>query len=169
MTKEKNLILVGVISAAHGIKGDVLVKSYTVPVSNIVKLRLIDKNNNPVKLKMLRVNSKDLVICSRPTGCNDRNHAETLKGIELYCHKENLPKFLAEEFYFEDLRGLKVIDQSGQTLGIILNIANYGAGDIIEIKFSNDGREEMFPFTKELFPVIEKDYVVFASSDFRIR
>lgn len=168
MTKEKNLILVGVISAAHGIKGDVLVKSYTDPVSNIVKLRLIDKNNNPVKLKMLRVNSKDLVIC-RPTGCNDRNHAETLKGIELYCHKENLPKLLAEEFYFEDLRGLKVIDQSGQTLGIILNIANYGAGDIIEIKFSNDGREEMFPFTKELFPVIAKDYVVFASSDFRIR
>lgn len=168
MTKEKNLILVGVISAAHGIKGDVLVKSYTDPVSNIVKLQLIDKNNNPVKLKMLRVNSKGWVIC-RPTGCNDRNHAETLKGIELYCHKENLPKLLAEEFYFEDLRGLKVIDQSGQTIGIILNIANYGAGDIIEIKFSNDGREEMFPFTKELFPVIEKDYVVFASSDFLIR
>jgi len=168
MAKEKNLILVGVISAAHGIKGDVLVKSYTDPVSNIVELQLIDKNNSPVKLKMLRVNSKGWVIC-RLTNCNDRNHAEELKGIELYCYKENLPTLLTEEFYFEDLRGLKVIDKAGQTLGIILDVANYGAGDIIEIKFSDDGREEMFPFTKELFPTIEKDYVVLASLDFRIK
>ena len=102
MAKEKNLILVGVISAAHGIKGDVLVKSYTDPVSNVVKLQLIDKNNNPIKLKMLRVNSKGCVIC-RLTNCNNRNHAEELKGMELYCYKENLPTLLAEEFYFEDL------------------------------------------------------------------
>ena len=167
MTKEEKLILVGVISAAHGIKGNVLIKSYTESADNITKLPIIDKNNNSVQLKMIRATSKRDLVCTL-TDCNDRNQAETLKGTKLYCPRENLPTPSDDEFYIEDLRGLKVLDESGESVGTVLEIANYGEGDIFEIKFNNDS-SEMFPFTKELFPTIENDHLVFVKSNFRIK
>lgn len=158
MSQEEKLILVGVISAAHGIKGDLLIKSYTEVTTNLAKLPIIDEHNNNVQLKLIRANSKGGIICQM-LDCNDRNQAEELKGTKLYCLRKNLPAPAEEEFYIEDLRGLKVIDESGECIGIVLEIANYGAEDIIEIKF-NDDSCEMFPFTKEFFPTITKNHVV---------
>ena len=51
------------------------------------------------------------------------------------------------------------MDESDEFVGTVIEVANYGAGDIIEVKF-NDDNCEMFPFTKELFPKITKDYMV---------
>jgi len=167
MSKEERLILVGVISAAHGIKGDVLIKSFTEVTTNLAKLPIINEQNEIVKLKLIRANTKDGIIC-RLAGCDDRNHAETLKGTKLYCLRKDLPIPTDEEFYIEDLRGLKVIDESGAPIGTVLEIANYGAGNILEIKFTDDSCE-MLPFTKELFPIITKDHIVFAKSNLRIK
>lgn len=161
MATEKKLILVGVISSAHGIKGQVLVKSYTQPVSNIAKFNILDSNNVPIKIKMIRVNSKNNVIC-KIEDCNDRTMAEKQKGRKLYCDKDDLPILDSEEFYIELLKGLKVKDDSGAMIGVVANIANYGAGDIVEIKF-NDNKEEMFPFTKDIFPEITKDHIILCS------
>ncbi|MDG1437132.1 MAG: ribosome maturation factor RimM [Rickettsiaceae bacterium] len=158
MSKEENLILVGVISAANGIKGDLLIKSYTEISDSLTQLPILYKNNNPLKLKLIRKNSKGGLVC-RLDSCNSRNEAELLKGTKLYCLRKDLPIPDEEEFYINDLRGLKVLDQTGESIGEIAEVANYGAGDIIEIKF-NDNSYEMFPFTEELFPEITKNHIV---------
>lgn len=167
MTTENKLILLGVISAAHGIRGDVLIKPYTEKPENLAKLRVTDSDGNVVAIKIIRNNKKNELIC-RIADCTDRNQAEDLKGTKLYCGREDLPEIAEEEFYIEDLRGLDVLDENEKTIGTISDVVNYGAGDIIEIKFE-DGSAEMFPFTKELFPTVEKDHVVFARSNFLIR
>lgn len=167
MPLDNKLILLGVISAAHGIKGDVLIKHYTEKPENLTRLRVTDLEGNVLAIKVIRNNKKNELIC-RIGDCSDRNHAEALKGTKLYCGREDLPEIEEEEFYIEDLRGLDVLDENEKTIGKISDAVNYGAGDIIEIKFE-DGSAEMFPFTKELFPIVEKDHVVFARSNFLIR
>jgi 16S rRNA processing protein RimM len=167
MTTDNKLILLGVISAAHGIRGDVLIKPYTEKPENLATLPVTDSNGNALVIKIIRNNKKNELIC-RIQNCTDRNHAEALKGTKLYCQREDLPEIEEEEFYIEDLRGLNVLDESEKIIGTISDVVNYGAGDIIEIKFE-DGSSEMFPFTKELFPHIKKDYVVFARSNFLIK
>ncbi len=159
MTKETRLILVGTISGAHGIKGNVIIKSYTESTNNITKLPILDQNHNSIKLKKIKINSKNELIC-QVSNCSDRNQAESLKGTKLYCLRESLPELSEEEFYIEDLKGLKVLDESDNFIGTITEIANYGAGDIVEIKF-NDNRVEMFPFIDLLFPTITKDHIIF--------
>ncbi|PCJ29275.1 MAG: ribosome maturation factor RimM [Rickettsiales bacterium] len=162
MTKEDKLIFVGVISSAHGIKGDVLVKSYTDPAQNLLSTNLVNENGEVVALKFLREKAKGSLVC-KFSGSNDRNHAELLKGTKLYCQREDFSQTLdEEEFYFEDLKNLDVRDDSGNKIGVVSNVANYGAGDIIEIRFDSDSKEEMFSFTKEFFPHVAKDHVVFA-------
>lgn len=158
MKEDSNLILVGVISAAHGIKGDVLVKSFTDPKENLLALDIQDAANSPVKLKKIRINTNGTLVC-KLAGSLDRNTAEALSGTKLFCTAANLPKPLEDEYYINDLKSMTVLNKNREAIGIIIDIANFGAGDIIEIRFK-DNREEMFPFTKELFPEIGKDYVV---------
>ena len=158
MKEDDRLILVGVISAAHGIKGDVLVKSFTDPKENILSIHILDETNTPIKLKKVRINSNGTLVC-RFIGSNDRNAAEALSGTKLFCLRDQLPVTQQDEYYISDLKKLPVINENGEKIGVIIDVANFGAGDIIEIRFNND-IEEMFPFTKEFFPEVSKDYVV---------
>jgi len=159
---DDKLIIVGVISSAHGINGHVVVKSFTDPAGNIVNLPVFDQDNTPVKLKIIRAKPDGNLICSL-NNCHSRTDAERFIKKSLYCLRSNLPPILTEdEFYIEDLKGLKVIDFNGNHIANITNIANYGGGDIVEVQFLANGKFEMLPFTKELFPEITKNHAVLA-------
>ena len=158
MEEESGLILIGVISAAHGIKGDLVVKSFTDPKENILKLSPTDLSGKLFKLKKIRVNTNGNIIC-KYEGSLSRNDAEALSGTKLYCRANNLPRPKEDEFYINELKSMNVVNNELEVIGVIMGVANFGGGDIIEIKFKDD-REEMFPFTKEFFPEISKDYVV---------
>jgi 16S rRNA processing protein RimM len=157
--KKDKLILVGVIKSASGIKGDVLIQSFTDPIENIFKIPVIDQNNQAITLKFVRPNSNGLV--ARIDGCNNRNEAETYQKKSLYCLRQNLPSIEDEDvFYAEDLVGMSVLDLSHVEIGQVTNVVNYGAGDIIEIKFNDSKNSELYPFTKEFFPEISDEYIV---------
>jgi 16S rRNA processing protein RimM len=168
MKTDPKLILVGVISSAHGIKGDIIIRSYTEPVENLANLKLFDDKNAEFNLKYLRTTPKGSLICRHDT-CKDRNQAEALVGTELYCDRKAFPKTDIEEFYFEDLKNRTVRNLKGKDIGVILEILNFGAGDIIEVEFTNGSGTELYPFTKEFFPEITEDYVVLANSNFLIK
>ena len=159
---DDKLIIVGVISSAHGIKGHVIVKSFTDPAGNIVNLPVFDQDNTTVELKIIRAKPDGTLICSL-NNCHSRTEAERFIKKFLYCLRSNLPPILTEdEFYIEDLKGLKVVDLNGNHIANITNIANYGGGDIVEVQFLLNGKLEMLPFTKELFPEITKNHAVMA-------
>lgn len=168
MNNNNKLILVGVISSAHGVKGHVLIKSFTSPKDNIFNINILDKDVKEINIKKIGSNSKNHFICE-VEGCNDRNQAEIMKSTELYCYREDLPKLEQDdEFYIEDLKNLPVVDKDNNKIGKVLNIVNFGAGDILEILFLNDNKKELLPFSKNLFPTIEKDYIVISDPNFRI-
>lgn len=155
-----NKILVGVINSAHGIKGEVVLTSYTEPVSNILSMDLFDHKGQQISISKKGINKNNKIICSIE-GCKNRNQAEELKGLELFCLREDFQLIEDEdEFYIQDLIGKKVLDQQHQEIGIIKQLANYGAGDIIEIKFNDSNKTLMFPFNKLYFPTITDQYVI---------
>lgn len=167
MTKDSKLILVGVISSAHGIKGNIIIKSYTDPVENILDLKLFNDKNVNFPIKKIRSTPKG-IIC-RYTQCQDRNQAETLIGTKLYCLRDDLPKTNEEEFYFEDLKNLLVLAPSGKKIGVISEVFNFGAGDLIEVEFSNGSGTEIYPFTKEFFPEITKEHIILDNTKFQLK
>lgn len=152
------LILVGVIAGSHGLKGEVIVKSFTDPVLNICGLSLVSQDKTSFILTNFRLNSKGRII-SKINHAHDRQQADALRGCQLFCVQAALPQLEEEEFYAADLKGIKVLDSLYNEIGKVKNILNFGAGDIIEIDF-NDGKLELFPFTKEIFPIIAEDYLV---------
>lgn len=158
MNSLENLILVGVIKSCHGIKGYVILKSFTEPATKILERNLVNESGEDIHIKLISQNAKGELIC-RFNDITTRNEAENLKGYKIFCLRASLPKLEEDEFYIADLNHLPVLNQDHKEIGKIKNILNFGAGDIIEIEFL-DQTTELLPFNKGFFPLITKDYVV---------
>lgn len=146
-------ILMGVIGAAHGIKGEVRVKSFAAdPVALGDYGPLRTKDGRIFTVKTIR-EAKEVVIV-RFAEVADRNAAEALSGVELFVDRAALPDDLEEEeFYHADLVGLDVVDETGAGLGTVLAVHDFGAGDILEVR-PKGGKSLMVPFTRAAVPEI---------------
>ena len=150
----KTDILLAKIGAAHGIKGEVRVKSYTDdPLGFGDYGKLHDSQGNKYKVINARV-SKNMVI-TRFKSIDSREKAEALNGVELFIDRSVLPETQDDdEFYMSDLVGLEVVNVDGVKIGSVKEVLDFGAGDILEIRF-DAGAIEMFPFTKQVVPEID--------------
>ncbi len=151
MTEDK--VCLGAIVGVHGIRGEVKVKSFSEDEKNLTHYGLLsnDKGDKSFDIKIVG-HSKELLRC-KIKGVEDRTTAETLIGTGLYVKRDLLPPLKDEEFYHTDLIGLEAKNSSGEVLGRVNALYNFGAGDILEIKMA-DGSLEMVPFTKSFVPVI---------------
>ena len=151
MTEDK--VCLGAIVGVHGIRGEVKVKSFSEDEKNLTHYGLLsnDKGDKSFDIKIVG-HSKELLRC-KIKGVEDRTTAEALIGTGLYVKRDLLPPLKDEEFYHTDLIGLEAKNSSGEVLGRVNALYNFGAGDILEIKMA-DGSLEMVPFTKSFVPVI---------------
>lgn len=146
-------IQLAVIGGAHGIKGEVRVKSFTDdPLAFGDYGKLHDKNGNKYQVIKARV-SKNVVV-TRFKSIDTREKAEAINGIELYIDRARLPQVEDEdEFYLSDLDGLDCVDEAGAVIGFVKGVHNFGAGDIIEVQQTKGG-DAFYPFTKEVVPTV---------------
>jgi 16S rRNA processing protein RimM len=152
-------ILVGVFGAAHGIRGEVRLKSYTADPAAIGAYGLLYDEGGPrsFAIDALRPIGKDLFV-ARVAGVADRSAAEALNGIELFATREALPPPEEDEFYYADLIGVRVENENGEILGSVVAVHNFGAGDILEIAPPADAPNKttaMVAFTRALVPLVD--------------
>lgn len=148
--KENNLVCIGLISRSHGVKGEVLIKSYTQSPRDL-------GNYFPIKLKSGEHISLSIVgqskgqFIARIDGIYSRDQSEKLSGELIYVDRGILPRIEdANEYYHTDLIGIRVVTQNRKVFGNISAIYDFGAGDIVEIK-KNNKLKIMVPFTKNFF------------------
>jgi 16S rRNA processing protein RimM len=154
MTSLKNPVLMAVIGAAHGIKGEVRVKTFTGDPMALANYGLLHASDGR-SFELLGLRPQGNIVVARLKGVGDRSAAEALNGTELFVERAALPdKLEEEEFYHADLVGMDVLDESGNRLGKVTAIQNFGAGDILEVKGpGSDGT--LIPFTKAAVPSID--------------
>ncbi|MFM9850533.1 MAG: ribosome maturation factor RimM [Hyphomicrobiaceae bacterium] len=147
-------ILLGHISDAHGIKGEVLLKVHTGTPEAIANYgTLVDYGGREFVIHVVRVTPKGVV--ARVDGVTGRTAAEALKGTELFTTRENLPDPDNDEFYHADLIGLTAVGPDGVALGTVTSVANHGAGDLIEIVLTGSRQSELIPFAKAFVPEVD--------------
>lgn len=163
----KPRVLLGSVSTAHGIRGEVVLRTYTGDPEAIADYGPLSDNEGKrtFKLKSVRATAKGVIACIE--GVNDRNAAEALRGVDLYVDRAKLPKPGAKEYYHADLTGLSVRDASGTEIGWIVTVANFGAGDLLEVRFKDVRQTEYVPFTDACVPEvnIEAGYAVIVLPD----
>ena len=157
--KSPATICIGVISSPHGIKGAVKIKAHTSSPLLIKKFKnFSDKSGKKINLTVTSA-TNDFAL-AKIDGVETRNQAEELKGTEIFISRDEMSPTEEGEFYFFDLIGLEVRSSTGQIIGEITGIYNFGAGDIVEIK--KEKKEEFLPFDeKTVIEVNIKDgYVI---------
>ena len=152
---EPSRVLLGRIAGAHGIRGEVLIKTFTAEPESIGAYGpLSDKGGTRTfEIQSVRATAKGVV--ARLKGVADRNAAEAIKGVELYVKRDKLPAAEEGEFYHADLIGLTAVDADGKPVGEIVAVHNFGAGDLIEVRLAGSGKTELIPFTDAAVPEVD--------------
>tara|TARA_R110002124_G_scaffold55076_2_gene155960 strand:- start:6134 stop:6688 length:555 start_codon:yes stop_codon:yes gene_type:complete len=147
------MVLIAEIGAASGIKGEVRIKLYSDdPAALTAYGDLQDAAGTSYRVIRSRP-VKSVFVCALD-GINDRASAEALTRTQLYIHREKLPEPDPDEFYHIDLIGLDVRQADGETLGTVLAMHDFGAGDILEIATPDDD-SRMIPFSLAAVPVVD--------------
>jgi 16S rRNA processing protein RimM len=148
-------ICLGQIGAAHGITGEVRLRSFTSDPNAITGYGPLETEDGRVLTIESMRPAKDHFV-ARLSGIADRNAAERLTNERLYVPRERLPPpDDADEFYHADLIGLSAVDPAGEAFGTVVAVHNFGAGDLIEVRVEGVSKTELVPFDTTHVPGVD--------------
>ena len=135
--RQDALLEVGVVVRAHGVQGLVRVKLHN-PASDAlgagrsVALLLAGGEVQEVALQVVAAQRGLLLV--RVPGVADREAAERLRGARILVERESLDPLDEGQYYYEDLVGCQVLDESGRVVGEVHEVFEAGASDILAIR-----------------------------------
>ncbi len=162
MADETTDVLLGAIAGAHGVRGDVRVKTFTDDPAAI-------GDYGPVHTEDGRVFSLKVTkpvkggMAAKLDGVTDRDQAEALKGTRLYVSREALGEpgtdDDGEEAYFHaDLVGCVLVSEQNEEIGRVTAVHDFGAGDLLDVARSDEagaGKSVLVPFTRAVCPEVD--------------
>jgi 16S rRNA processing protein RimM len=141
-------IVLAAIAGAHGIKGEVRLKLFTDTLDNLTRHARFDAGERVIVLEAVRPDKAGMAI-ARLEGVRDRNAAEALRGLTLAVPRADLPPLEDGEYYVADYLGRMVVDETGNAVGTVKAIENFGASDILDIALASGG-SVMVPFVADV-------------------
>lgn len=152
----KDRILVGRFGSPHGVEGEIRLTSFTSDPCAIASYKPLFDEGGAREFSILRLRAqRNNTFIARVGSIGDRASAGALTNVPLYVPRASLPKTGAEEFYRADLIGLNAVTATGEPFGRVLNVANFGGGDILELATANSGAVLLLPFKKEFFSNVD--------------
>jgi 16S rRNA processing protein RimM len=148
-------IVVAQIGAAHGIRGEVRLFSFTGDPLAVAGYGPLETEDGLQRFEIEAVRPAKDHLVAQLRGVHDRDTAERLRNLKLFVPRSRLPPPADEEYYHADLIGLKVVGRDRVELGTVVAIQNFGAGDLVEVAPMNGGVTVMLPFTDSTVPVVD--------------
>jgi 16S rRNA processing protein RimM len=135
------LVTLGRIVGLFGIRGWVKLISETARPDDILRYSPWYLDGQPWRPVTGKRHGKGLI--AQLAGCDDRDAAATLVGRAIEVRRDQLPPPEADELYWADLEGLRVVTTEGVDLGIIDRLFETGANDVMVVR---GDRERLIPF-----------------------
>jgi len=149
-------IALAAVAGAHGVKGEVRLKLFSDSVESLSAHKELYVGG--AKRRLLSVREGKIPV-ARFEGIEDRSAAEALRGSLIEIDRAALPPLEEGEYYHADLIGLPAVDGDGKTVGTVVAVENYGAGDLLEIEVEG-GRTSLIPFKDGVADLIDGKIVV---------
>ncbi|WP_341632641.1 ribosome maturation factor RimM [Sphingomonas agri] len=150
-------IALAAVAGAHGVRGEVRLKLFSEKAENLARHQNLIVGGAARRLLSIREGSNTAV--ARFEGIADRAAAEAIRGALVEVERSDLPPLEEGEYYHADLVGVAAVDQSGNAIGTILGVDNYGAGDLLEIELE-DGKRSLIPFRQGIADLADGKVVV---------
>ncbi|HKC59367.1 MAG TPA: ribosome maturation factor RimM [Myxococcales bacterium] len=147
MAPKDELLAVGRVSRAHGVRGRVVLVPYN-PTSDaltrVTSLWLRTGEGEPRRYEVERAERAAQGYLVALRGLSDRDSADALRGDEALVERGALPAAGEGEIYAADLLGYAVADQSGTSRGEVMGLETAGLQELLRVRGA--GRESLVPF-----------------------
>lgn len=149
------MISVGAIAGAYGVRGELRVKSYCAVPEDIETYTPLynEDRTRTFALAILRPVKNGFAV--RIADVANKEEADALRGVTLYAERDQLPNLPDDEYYHTDLMGLEVFDTGGVLLGTVKTVQNHGADDLLELQLAGTSATTFLPFTKAAIPTVD--------------
>ena len=148
-------ICVAQIGGAHGLRGEVKLKSFTAEPMAVKNYGPLSTEDGAASFEIEALRAAKGHLVARFRGVSDRSAAERLAHLRLFVPRDRLPPPSADEFYHADLIGLCAVTADGTEIGTVAAIHDFGAGDILELRPQAGGTTIMVPFTAAFVPSVD--------------
>lgn len=147
---------VGIITATHGLKGEVKVFPTTDDVKRFKRLGevILDTGKERIGLEVEGVKFFKQFAIVKFKGIDDISAVEKYRKASILVTRENAVRLKKDEYFIADLMGLKVRDESDTEIGVLREVMETGANDVYVIDLA-DGRELLLPAIRQC--VLEVD------------
>ena len=158
--RAQDRVCLGIMVGAHGVRGLVKVKPFTEAPEDVAAYGPVSDKAGQRRWSLEVKGLGKGVVLVKVEGIADRDAAQALHGTELYVERAALPALEEEEtFYHADLIGLRVEDREGRALGRVKAVENHGAGDLLEVEQTGDGKGGgktlLLAFTRAVVPLVD--------------
>lgn len=148
-------ICLGAVAGAHGVRGVVRLKSFTSEPGDIAAYGPVSDEEGDRVFEIEVIGEARGVLLARISGVEDRDAAESLKGVRLYVARDALPPPGEEEYYHDDLLGLAAEGIDGARLGTVVGVQMVGETDVLEIDRGGGRPTALVPFTRAVVPMVD--------------
>jgi 16S rRNA processing protein RimM len=148
------MLLVGKILSSHGLAGNVKLISFFEEPEDIFKYKIVDGNKKIMKFKRIGSTARKDIFLVKFEQLNSIEEAKKYSNFELFAEIDELPTADKNEVYLEELIAMAVV--GGERRGVVTAVSNYGAGDMLDIRWS-DGRLESILFNDSCIKCVDKN------------
>ncbi|MFD3190022.1 ribosome maturation factor RimM [Sedimentitalea sp. HM32M-2] len=150
-----DLVCVGALAGAFGVRGEVRLKSYCAVPEDIETYSPLCTEDGQHSYSVALIGTIQNGFTARLGGIETKEQADALRGLRLFARRDQLPSLPDDEFYHADLIGLTVLDSGGTRLGQVKSVLNHGAGDLLEIHGPGLRDSVLLPFTRDNVPTVD--------------
>ncbi|MDE4174188.1 ribosome maturation factor RimM [Phaeobacter sp. PT47_59] len=150
-----DLICVGAVAGAFGVRGEVRLKSFCSIPEDIETYGALSSEDGSRSFTVTLTAAIKNGFTARLSGVETKEQADALKGLRLFAPRDRLPSLPDDEYYHADLIGLEVYDTGGTLLGRVKSVQNHGASDLLELHGAGLKTTVLLPFTLAAVPTVD--------------
>ena len=151
---DSKLICMAEIIGAHGLRGMVKLKVFSDNPAGLADIASLCDAARKRSFTVTDIAQHGSIWLATLDGVTSREDAEKLRGVKLHITRDTLPETGEGEFYHADLIGMAARHVNGADMGRVINVANFGAGDLLEIQ-PPKGNSFYIPFNDDCVPNVD--------------
>ena len=153
----ENFIVIGRVSKPHGLHGEIRIEYFNLEdphlFSRYQMIFLKGDEGNPQPYRPLTVRPHKNFILAHLEGIRTKEEAEQLRGQAVLIDSAELPPLEQDEYYWQDILGMRVVTEKGEDVGKVTEILPTGSNDVYVVQKGE--KEFLIPATKDVIIAID--------------